>query len=332
MVLVGIDSARKGVDAAVEGYGGKGVKLILLTGPPGSGKTTLIEEVLEAHDYVVYRAAAGESTSRENAKAQQFCRTAHSVDVMLSGETQRRRAVLLDNCLADAKSIGTVYDSLKAIRADVLVVAAIGRSAKAPGVRRRADVTIAVPYPSKRAMVSHLKALFGKEAKQDALKRCADASGGSVQKAEQLVRGELYGTRAVEAARGVDTTIFEDVARGFGYCVGGRPFKDVEVAISCEPSMSAMIIRESLPCPSPETRRAYRMLSKTHPGSWYGTVASAVAFAETALRERAQLEKAVFRFPRCYTTTSSRTSNAKKRLAEAEAEAAAAAAAQAEEG
>lgn len=315
MVLIGIDTAKRAVDGFVSGYDGKGIKLLLLTGPPGSGKTTLIEDVLKTHDYVVYRATAGESTSREKAKAQHFCRTAHSVDVMLAGKTQRKRAVLLDNCLSDAKSISTIYDSLKKICANVLVIGTIGRSTKAPDVRRRASAILTVPYPSKRALVTYLKDTFGKEAKQEVYKRCADASEGNVQKAIQLVRGELYGTRATESLKGVDTTIFEDVARAFAYCVKRKPFKDVEIAISSEPSMSAMIIRESIPNPSSETRKVYRMLSKTPPGSWLGTIASTIAFAETSLREKDVLDHATLKFPRCYTTTSSRTSNTKKKLA-----------------
>ena len=225
--------------------------------------------------------------------------------------------MVLDDSLPDTKSISTVYDAVKRAGADVLVVGTLGRSAKAPDVRRRAHATVAVPYPPRRALLAHLKSLFGREVRADAYRRCADASGGSVQKAVQLVRGELYGTRAVEAPKGVDTTMFEDVARGFGYCASGRPFKDVEVAVSNEPSMSAMILRESVPSPCAGTRKAFRDLSKTPPGSWYGTVASTVAFVETALREKEQLRSATLRFPRCYTTTSSRTASIRKRLAAA---------------
>lgn len=313
--LIGVEAARRTVSQFVLGYSEKDLKLLLLSGPPGSGKTTLVEQALKSSDYTVYRSSAEESTARETAQILKFCRTAHSVDTMLARGTKRRRAVFVDDCLPDAKSISTVYDALKKAGCRVLLVASIGRSVKAPEVRRRAALIVAVPYPSRRACASLLRAQFGDQISKEAAKRCAEAADGCVPKAISLTRGELYGTVAKESARGVDTTIFDDVARGFSMAASGRRFKDVEVAISSEPSMSAMILRESLPAPCAATREAFRQMTKIAPGSWLGGTISAVVFMETCLREKEALDQATLKFPRCYTTTSSRTSNVKKRLA-----------------
>lgn len=313
--MFGVDEAVKSVRDAVGAFGGKGVELVLVTGPPGSGKTTIVNEALEAHDYVVYMCTAGESVSKESEKALRFCKTSHSVEALINGTTSRRRAVFLDDSLPDTKSIAAVYDLLKREKCSVLVVATLNMSAKAPEVRRRASRTVVVRYPCKQVVVAFLRDQFGESAGDETYSRCADASGGSVMKAVRLVQGEMYGTLAEEPARGGDTTIFDDVARGLSYSYSGRHLKDVEAAVSNEPSMAAMILRESIPHASPGTRGAFRMLSKTPPGTWIGALAATVAFAETAARERGALESAPLKFPRCYTTTSSRSSNTKKRIA-----------------
>lgn len=313
--LIGVGAARRAVERFVSGYSGRGLALLLLTGPPGSGKTTLAEWALKSAGYVVYRSSSEESTARETAHVLKFCRSAHSVDVMLAGGARRRRAVFVDDCLPDAKSISTVYNAIKAARADVLMIGCIGRSVKAPEVRRRASLAVSVPYPPCGAVASLLRERFGDEITAEAGARCAEAAGGCVPKAVQLARGELYGTRARESARAVDSTIFDDVARGFRMVSAGCRFKDVEAAVSNEPSMAAMILRESLASPSSETREAFRAMSKIAPGSWLGGTVSAAVFVETCMRERRALDAAALKFPRCYTTTSSRSSNVKKRAA-----------------
>lgn len=313
--LIGVDAARRAVDRFVAGYAGGELKLLLMSGPPGSGKTTLVERALRAGDYVVYRTTSEESTARETKQILKFCRAAHSVDAMLARGTARRRAVFVDDCLPDAKSISTVYDALKKAGCAVLLVASVGRSAKAPEVRRRTALTVAVPYPAPAATAALLRARFGGDVSDAACERCAEAADGCVPKAVQLARGEQCGTAARRPLRGVDTTVFDDVARGLEMAAAGGRFKDVEVAVSCEPSMCAMILRESLASPAPATREAFRRLSKVAPGSWLGPAISAAVFMETCLRERRALEAAPLRFPRCYTTTSSRTANARKRLA-----------------
>lgn len=312
--LIGVGSALRAVDDFVAGYSDKDLKLLLVSGPPGSGKTTLVERALWGGDYIVYRASSDMSGARAKDEILKFCRAAHSVDAMLARRTRRRRAVFVDDCLPDAKSIAGVFDSLKSAGCRVLLIGSIGRSVKAPEVRRRSALIVSVPYPPRRDVAKLVKTQFGEQLSDEAALRCAVAADGCVPKAVSLARGELCGSVARESARGVDTTIFDDVARGLSMAVSGRRFKDVEAAVSSEPSMSAMILRESLPKPSPRTREAFRMLSKIAPGSCFAPTISAAVFVETCVREKTALDRATLKFPRCYTTTSSRTCNARKRL------------------
>lgn len=273
-----------------------------------------MNRALAGTDFVVYRSTADETVTREMALVDRFCRTVHSVHALLEGRRACRRAVFLDDCLPDARSISKVYDMLKLAGARVMVIACLGQSIKAPEAHRRAAEVVRVRYPAPPVTAEHILVAFRDgQASPEAARRCAEAAGGCVPKAEQLLRSELYGTRAVEALRGVDTTIFEDVARAVALARRGRPFPDVEVAISNEPSLSAMILRESLPRPSPGTRDAFRMLSRTPPGA--GHAFATCVFVETCLRERGALDTSRLRFPRCYTTTSSRTVSLRKRAA-----------------
>ena len=310
--LFGVDAARRSIEQFLSSYSGDGARLLLISGPPGCGKSTLAEQGLASHGYSFYTASTDQTASRETASILRFCRSCSTVLSLLSGERFQRRAVLLDDYLPDVKSIASVFDAIKRSGASVVVVACVGRSAKAPEVRRRASLTVQVQYPPVAAVEAHLSSVFGGQLTREAVARCAVASEGCVQKAVQLCLGEMYGTAASEPKRGVDTTIFEDVSRAIGFVASGRKFSDVEVAISCEPSMSAMIIRESVPKSSPGTRRAFRQLSKIPQGSPFGSAFATAVFAEACLRESKALSGAALRFPSCYTTSSSRACRLKK--------------------
>eukprot|EP00873_Tetraselmis_striata_P033822 jgi/Tetstr1/454086/TSEL_041005.t1 len=238
--LVGVAAPRLAIERALARFAGDGLCLLLVTGPPGSGKTTLVNRALAGTDFVVYRSTADETVTREMALVDRFCRTVHSVHALLEGRRACRRAVFLDDCLPDARSISKVYDMLKLAGARVMVIACLGQSIKAPEAHRRAAEVVRVRYPAPPVTAEHILVAFRDgQASPEAARRCAEAAGGCVPKAEQLLRSELYGTRAVEALRGVDTTIFEDVARAVALARRGRPFPDVEVAISNEPSLRA---------------------------------------------------------------------------------------------
>lgn len=311
--MLGLDESIKAIRNAVGSYDGRGVMLVLVSGPRGSGKTSISAEALEFHNYVVYSFTAGESVQKESEKAIRFSKTTHSVEALINGTTSRRRALFVDDCFPDTKSIATVFDTLKKAKCNVLMLASLNGSAKAQDVRRRASVTVTVGYPSKKDIAALLKEKFGSSADDETYDRCAQESGGAVMKAIQLVRGELYGTEARNESKG--DTIFDDVAKGIALCLSGKSFNDVEASVSNEPSMAAMILRESIPNASPGTRQAFRDMSKTPPGTRIGAIAAAVAFAETASRERGSLKSGSLKFPRCYTVASSRICNIKKRSA-----------------
>jgi hypothetical protein len=313
--LIGVDAASRAIDRFLASYCGDGVSMLLISGPPGCGKSTLAERGLLGHGYSFYTASTDETASRETASILRYCRACSSVASLLSGQRSPRRAVLLDDYLPDIKSIASVYDAIKRSGCSIVVVACVGRSAKAPEVRRRASLTVHIQYPPVAAVEAHLASLFGEELSREAVIRSARASGGCVQKAVQLAMGEMYGTPATEPKRGVDTTIFEDVSRAIQYVSRGSSFSDVEVAISCEPSMSALIVRESVPKSSSGTRRAFRQLSKIPQGSSFGSAFATAVFAEACLREAKALSGATLRFPACYTTSSSRACKLKKAYA-----------------
>jgi DNA polymerase III delta prime subunit len=310
--IVGIDSAVAAVESAIERYDGKTHLFLLVLGPPGSGKTTVVSRALELHKYHVYNPTPGDTLSKELSRMASFCNTRNTVQSLINCEKDKRKAIFIDDILPDVKSVCAVVDSVKKLARGTLVVACAGRSFKAPTVTRRASATARFEYPSLDVTVGYLLRRFEADGiHPDAVRRCAENADCCVPRAAQLCIGELYGTKSV-ACNVVDCSIFEYVKRAVTLVVDGRGFKEVEAAVSSEPSMSAMILRESTPRPSPETRRAILDLSKTPPGTWIGSVSSTVCFMEIALRERDHLRSAKLLFPRCYTMASSRACSLKK--------------------
>ncbi len=310
--IVGIDSAVAAVDYEIASYDGKSHRFLLVLGPPGSGKTTVVSRALERYKYHVYTPTPGDTLSKELSRMASFCNTRNTVQSLINCEKDRRKAIFVDDILPDVKSVCAVVDSVKKLARGTLVVACAGRSFKAPTVTRRASATVRFEYPSLDVAVGHLLRRFeGDGLDPDAVRQCAENADCCVPRAAQLCVGELYGTKSV-ACNVVDCSIFEYVKRAVSLAVEGRGFKEVEAAVSSEPSMSVMILRESTPRPCPETRKAILDLSKTPPGTWIGSVSSTACFLEIALREQDHLRGAKLLFPRCYTTASSRACSLKK--------------------
>lgn len=310
--IVGIDSAVRSVQTVVSEYDGVSHLMLLVVGPPGSGKTTVCAQALAASGYAIYNPVSGDSLAKEIVRVVSFCSTVNSVGAMLKLDNKKRKAVFVDDLLPDSKSVCAVVDAVRKLPKGALVVVCTGRSNKAPTVVRRADVVVTFHYPEIDRTVAHLTRRFA-ELDAGTIRTCAENAAGCVPKAAQLCVGELYGTKSVDSPAGVDCSIFDDVKRALSLAVSGRGFKDVEIAISSEPSMCVMILRESTPRASPETRAAFLAYSRTPPGSWIGSVASTACFMEIALREQAQLANARMIFPRCYTTASSRACALKKK-------------------
>lgn len=311
-VIVGIDSAVSAVESEMSRFDGKAHRFLLVLGPPGSGKTTVVSKALELHKYHVYTPNPGDTLSKELSRMTSFCNTKNTVQSLINCEKDRRKAIFIDDILPDVKSVCAVVDALKKLGKGTLIVACAGRSFKAPTVTRRASAIVRFEYPSFDDAVGYLLRRFeGDGLDADSVKQCAANADCCVPRAVQLCVGELYGTKSV-ACNVVDCSIFEYVKRAVSLAVEGRGFKDVEAAVSSEPSMSVMILRESTPRPSPETRKAILNLSKTPPGTWIGSVSSTACFMEIALREREHLRDAKLLFPRCYTTASSRACSLKK--------------------
>lgn len=318
MGLVGVDESLRALDAALRGLPAEGAALVLLRGPPGSGKTSAAEDALARFGYSVYRAGA-ESVPLEIRKIKKFCATTSTVADLLSGAARRPRAVLVDDAL-DGRSVCSLFDALRSAGARVLVVASVGRSAKAPDVQRRASAVVRFGYVD-AALLERL--LAGDNPGEDPVRvrRCASASGGCVPRARQLLAAERYGTVAEPSARGVDTTIFDDVERALRMREEGRPYADVERAISNEPSMAALVLRSSLPAPGPATRAAFRDMSRVPGGDWFSAACSTAVFVRTARAEGCGGGHEARAFPRCYTTLSSRATNARRRAEAARASA-----------
>jgi hypothetical protein len=290
--------------------------MVLVVGPPGSGRTTLARSALRSQGFQVHSATSFESTHREISKALSFCSTKGPVDALLSGtqpgDAMARRAVLLDDNLPDVKSISTAFDALKAAGCRVLVVSCVTRTTKTVTVTRRSSDIVFVDYPRTAELTRWLRET-SPGLGEAAARRCVRSASRCVPKALSLIEGEKIGTRATAPIKLVDCTIFDEVAKAVKVADARQAtFTDIEIAVSSEPSLCALILRDAFAADgaSRQITDAFRWFSRTPPGDYFGPVAAAGIFWGMLLSNPDR--KHVYRFPKCYTITSSRTMEARK--------------------
>ena len=197
--LVGLDAPLATLSKIAGEYDGNSLFMVLVVGPPGSGRTTLVLSALSSLNYAVHVASPSESALRETQKALSFCSTKGTVDALLFGASpsaaRARRAVFLDDNLPDAKAVAFAYDAMRAGRCKVLVVACVTRSAGAAAARRRAGAVVLVDYP-RAADLARWIAERDPWVSREAARRCVRAAERCVPKALSLVEGEKSGSIA----------------------------------------------------------------------------------------------------------------------------------------
>nr|WRJ69592.1 putative ATPase family protein [Oceanusvirus sp.] len=315
-MLLGVGAAAERLASVFETYDGSDLRMVLVVGPPGSGRSTLVRTSLKAKGFDFHLATSSESTNREIAKALSFCSTKGTVDSLLSGknpvEARARRAVLLDDNLPDVKSISTAFDAIKAAGCKVLVVACVTRTTKTVAATRRASVIVTVDYPKSPELVKWLREK-NPELSEEAARRCVRSAGRCVPKALSMVESEKTGTKSTTPIKLIDCTIFDEVAKAVKVADGKKStFSNVEIAVSSEPSLCALILRDAFSArgASKHVTDTFRWFSQTPPGDYFGPVAAAVVFRGMLLKHADRNH--VYRFPKCYTITSSRTMEGRK--------------------
>lgn len=314
--LVGLYCAKKRLDHILSTRSvDSQTELILLVGPPGSGRTTLTKHLLKENEYHVHEVSPEGTVAGEISSALSFCKTKGTVDTLLMQVFKKKRAVFIDDCLNDLKSMCNMFESIKKGGCKALVIASINSSTRATELRKKSTDIIRFEYPTRNECITYV--LRSTDVRYEIVARCVDAGKRSIPKILSLIEGELGGTVAEEVIKPVDATIFEEASNAIQIVNSGRPFSDIEVAVSSEPALNAMLLRYAIRDPHPRVRRAFKNLSKTQQCTWVGSIMSTVAFAEAAKTHGREIFE--LKFPRYYTIASSRANNMKK-MAQAEAE------------
>lgn len=306
--LVGAEEASGHLAEELGAYSGSGVRVLMVCGPTGCGKTTLIRESLSGYSCFWHGPDGGDASGMI-----QFCTSQRTVHDMLMGGAPKK-AVVMDDGVPEQKGAARIVDMLKRVGASAVVVYSCSRKSKSPEMLRRANRVVTITYPPAAALFAHLADKHGGEVPDEILWRCVKASGGSVPKAESLIEGERYGTVAAASEVRMDATVYENVAFATDLVRGGAPICSVYSAVHGEPFMAFMIVRGSCGGITDRVRKATRDLSRVPPGSSEGDLASAVAFIE-AVRSVHVPPASAMRFPRCYTTASARVSSLRRRNA-----------------
>ncbi|AUF82177.1 putative ATPase family protein [Tetraselmis virus 1] len=314
---IGISKQINELNQELEDYKGEDTRLIIIIGPPGSGRTSVCKDLLKKNNYNTHTVSANECISKEISKIMFFCGTIGNVDVLLSGTGDSKRSVFVDDVISDIKTVVNTYDALKKKKNNVLMIICCNRTTKITSVQRRAKRIIEFDYPKITILTEFMKKKFP-NVPRDAIKRCVKYSNRCVQKCVMLIESEQSGTKATESIKLVDCSIFDEVQKAISVIdkpYSDTTFSDIEVATSSEPGLCLLIIRDAVCSPrvpiTKETFLDFNFYVKIQPSEWFSTLASTVIFYKIA-KQCKVINK--FKFPKCYTIMSTRMTNIKKQL------------------
>lgn len=241
-----------------------GPSLMILKGPPGSGKTAVCRRALrDASSHVT---SVDPSCSASAAVSEVRMRMSFAADVADSMAERRPvpgqeasppdeqeapgrlRSVLLDDAVQDCKALSRLYDELTARRPSprVAIVVCFPRSARVQSVARRACFCHSITYPSRDETIAWAEEVLRSssiEAEERLLAAVAAASDAS-QACPHRTALALLLRNTREGFRDMDMTIVQVIKESIAAARSGAGYDEVRDAISNEPTISAMTALE----------------------------------------------------------------------------------------
>ena len=327
--LVGAEVLRASaeLDAALSDRDGPATRLLLLRGPPASGKTVVAARALRRAGFDVKSFVPGLTAGQLLAECLEFAMLAGSVESMVAG-ARKPRALFVDGSFADGKSLARLYDQLAKQKRAIVILACAGCASRMPEVLRRVNRVVVLPYPTPAETLARFwkyaehRGMMDLAKRRDDVAKRAETSEGCIHRFLIGLESLLAGTVAEYTF--YDTTILQDVQRCVrNVCAGSIGFKEIERTVSTEPALAALIAHGELHdnCSLSDYRAVLDDFARCSelPGTqrvlMTALFASCAALYAKKARARARAAPFVSVFPKCYTVMSTRAAAAKRAAA-----------------